>query len=160
MANADFLKATRLVEKNAFKTDCEESLEHLQPWTRRGPRQPFFTSGRRKTALLRPRFLVFVQIWIFIHPASLGHPRPPGARSGSPEESNARETPRKVPMRLVAPTCPRERPVVVLIASSSAGCKSLRRRTCSFHAARRVNARPSIYRGLPRVWPHSPPPSP
>jgi hypothetical protein len=44
-----------------------------------------------------------------------GEPRPspaPGARSGSLEETNARETPRKVPARLVAPTCRRERAVV------------------------------------------------
>jgi hypothetical protein len=89
------------------------------------PRQSFFSSGRRKTVQLRSRFLVFARIWAFIHPASPDHPRPPGARSGSTEEINARETPRKVPARLVAPTCGRERPVVVLIESSSARCKSL-----------------------------------
>jgi hypothetical protein len=79
----------------------------------------FFSSGRRKTAQSCPRFLVFARIWAFIHPASPGHPRPPGARSGTPDETNARETPRKVRARLVAPTCRRERAVVVLIASSS-----------------------------------------
>ena len=52
-------------------------------------------------------------------------PRPPGERSGSPDETKARETPRKLPARLVAPTCRREKPIVVLIASSSARCKSL-----------------------------------
>jgi hypothetical protein len=36
-----------------------------------------------------------------------------------------RETPRKVPARLVAPTCRREKAVVILIASSSAHYKSL-----------------------------------
>jgi hypothetical protein len=80
----------------------------------------FFSSGWRKTAQLCPRFLVFVRIWTFIHPASPGHPRPPGVRSGTPDETNARETPSKVPARLVAPTCRRERAVVILIASSSA----------------------------------------
>jgi hypothetical protein len=49
----------------------------------------------------------------------------PGARSGSPEETKVRETSRRVPACLVAPTCWRERPVVILIASSSARCKSL-----------------------------------
>jgi hypothetical protein len=34
--------------------------------------------------------------------------------------------------------------------------KACRRRTCS-HAVRRVNAHSPIYRGLPCVWPHSPP---
>jgi hypothetical protein len=42
-------------------------------------------------------------------------------------------------------------------SSSSSHClpravKACRRRTCS-HAARLVNARPPIHRGLPRVWP-------
>jgi hypothetical protein len=49
----------------------------------------------------------------------------PGARSGSPLEKNMRETPRKVLARLVDPTYRRERAVVILIASSSARCKSL-----------------------------------
>jgi hypothetical protein len=142
-----------------------KELEHLQPWTRRGP-DVIFSSGWRKTAQSRPRFLVFARIWDFIHPASPGHPRPPRARSGTPDETNAQKTARKVPARLVALTCRRERAVIVLIASSSAHCrlpvhrlprivKACRRWTCS-HAARRVNARPPIYRGLPRVWPHSP----
>jgi hypothetical protein len=127
------------------------------------PPAPFFSSGRRKTAQSRPRFLVFARIWAFIHLASPGHPRPSGARSGTPDERNARETARKLPARRVAPTCRRERAVVILIvsssarrrlphASSSARYKSCRRWTSS-HAARRVNARPPIYRGLPRVWP-------
>jgi hypothetical protein len=34
----------------------------------------------------RARFLVFVRIWAFIHPASPGHPWPSGARSGTPDE--------------------------------------------------------------------------
>jgi hypothetical protein len=68
----------------------------------------------------RPRFLVFARIWAFIHPASPSHPRSPGARSGTLDETNVRETARKVPARLVAPTCRRERAVVVLIVSSSA----------------------------------------
>jgi hypothetical protein len=72
-----------------------------------------------------PRFLVFVRIWAFIYPVSPGHPRPPGARSGSSEETNAQEMPRKVHARLVALTCRQERPVVVLIASSSTRYKSL-----------------------------------
>jgi hypothetical protein len=112
-----------------------------------------------------------------LHPS--GEPRPSGARSATPNERNARETARKLPARRVAPSYRRERAVVVLIvsssvhrrlprASSSARCKSCRRWTSS-HAARRVNAWPSIYRGLPRVWPatltrfspiHSPPPPP
>jgi hypothetical protein len=81
----------------------------------------FFSSGWRKMAQSRPRILVFARIWDFIHPASPCHPRPPGACSGSPEETKVRET---SPARLVAPTCRRERPVVVLIASSSARYKS------------------------------------
>jgi hypothetical protein len=153
------------------------SLEHLQPRARRGPRHPVFSSGRRKRVQSRPRFLDFAQIWAFIHPASPGHPRLSRARSGTPDERNARETTKKLSARRVAPTCRRERAVVVLIASSSAhrrlpahrlpcAVKACRRWTCS-HAARRVNARPPIYRGLPRVWPaafhrfspiHSPPP--
>jgi hypothetical protein len=76
---------------------------------------------------------------------------------------------RKVPACLVAPNCRRKRAVVVLIASSFThhllpahrlprAVKACRRRTCS-HTARLVNARPPIYRGIPRVWPHSPPSS-
>jgi hypothetical protein len=82
-------------------------------------------------------------------------------------------------VRRVAAICRRERAVVVLIvsssahhrlprASSSARCKSCRRWMAS-HAARRVNASPPIYRGLPRLAGHvrqllpqstSPPPPP
>jgi hypothetical protein len=80
---------------------------------------------------------------------------------------------KKHPARRVALTCQRERSVVILIvsssahhrlphasssahhrlprASSSARCKRCRRWTSS-HAARQVNARPPIYRGLPHVW--------
>jgi hypothetical protein len=125
----------------------------------------------------RFRFLIFGRIWPFIHPVSPGHPRPPGTRSGTSDKRNARETARKVSARLVAPTCRRERTVVILIASSSAhrclsthrlprAVKACHRRTCS-HTARLVNARSPIYRGLPCVWPaaftpfspiHSPPP--
>jgi hypothetical protein len=65
------------------------SLEHLQPWSRRGPRRSFFSSRRRKMAQSRPSFLVFPRIWAFIHPASPGHPRSPGARSGTPDERKA-----------------------------------------------------------------------
>jgi hypothetical protein len=68
----------------------------------------------------RPRFLVFARIRAFIHPASPGHPRPSGARSGTSDERNARETARKLPGRCVTPTCQRERAVVILIASSFA----------------------------------------
>jgi hypothetical protein len=125
------------------------------------PSTAFFFIRTAKNGLVAPRFLVFARIWAFIHPVSPGHPRPPGARSGSLEETNARERSRKVPARLVFLTYRRERAVVVLIASSSAHrlprtVKACRRWTCS-HAARRVNARPPIYRGLWRVWPHSPP---
>jgi hypothetical protein len=84
------------------------------------PPPPFFSSGWRKTVQLRPRFLVFARIWAFLHPASPGHFRPSGARSGTSDERNARETLRKLPTRHVAPTCRRERAVIVLIASSSA----------------------------------------
>jgi hypothetical protein len=90
---------------------------------RRGPRQVFFSSGRRKSAQSRPRILVFARIWAFIHPASPGHPRPFGARSGTPDERNAREKSRKiprVPAGRVAPTCRREWAVIVLIVSSFA----------------------------------------
>jgi hypothetical protein len=61
------------------------------------PSAPFFSSGRRKTARSRPRILVFVRIWAFIHPASPGHPRSSGACSGTPVERNARETASKSP---------------------------------------------------------------
>jgi hypothetical protein len=124
-----------------------------------------------------PRFLIFARIWAFIHPVSPGHPRPPEARSGTPNKRNACEIARKVAARLVAPTCRRERAVVILIASSSVHCRlpaqhlpcavKAYHRQARSHAARLVNARPPIYRGLPRVWPaaftpfspiHSPPP--
>jgi hypothetical protein len=112
-----------------------------------------------------------------LHPSGELRPSwPSGVRSGTPDEKNARKTARETPTRRMAPTCRRERVVVVLIASSSAHrrlprasssarCKSCCRWTSS-HAVRRV-ARPPIYRGLPRVWPatfthfspiHSPPP--
>jgi hypothetical protein len=105
-------------------------LEHLQPLPRRGLDSPFFIRMAKNGSIMAtvqswPRFLVFVQIWAFIHPVSPGHPRPPGARSGSSEETNARETPRKVHARLVALTCRRERSIVVLIALSSVRYKSL-----------------------------------
>jgi hypothetical protein len=65
------------------------------------------------------------------HPS--GEPRPSPARRGalgSPEETNAWKTPRKVPARLMAPTCQRERAVVILIASSSAHCFPCAVKTC------------------------------
>jgi hypothetical protein len=91
------------------------------------------------------------------------HPRPFRACSGTPDERNARKTVKKLPACHVAPTCQRERLVVVLIVSSSAhrclprASPSVRCKSChrwmSSHTARRVNARPPIYRGLPRIWP-------
>jgi hypothetical protein len=54
-----------------------------------GPRQPFFSSGRRKMAQSRPRFLIFPRIWAFIHPVSPGHPWSPVARSWTPDERKA-----------------------------------------------------------------------
>jgi hypothetical protein len=71
-----------------------------------------FSSGRCKSAQSRPWILVFARIWAFIHPASPGHPRPSGARSGTPDERNAREKATKIPARRVAPTCRREWAVV------------------------------------------------
>jgi hypothetical protein len=110
-----------------------KTLEHLQPRARRGSRHLFFSSGQRKTVQSRPRFLVLARIWAFIHPASPGHhvvwPRLVGERGRSSSSSSGLSR-----------------------ASSSTRCKSYRRWTSS-HTARRVNARPPIYRGLPRVWP-------
>jgi hypothetical protein len=84
------------------------------------------------------------------------HPCPPRARSGSPEVTNARETPRKFP-RVWWPRLVGEKGRSSFSSHRlPRAIKACRRRTCS-HAARRVNVRPSIYRGLPRVWPHSPP---
>jgi hypothetical protein len=68
-------------------------LEHLQPFPRLGPRRPFFTSGRQYSAQSRPRFLVLHRIWALIHPASPGHPRSPGARSGTLDERKAETGP-------------------------------------------------------------------
>jgi hypothetical protein len=122
-------------------------LEHLHSDARRGPRHAFFSSGRYKSAQSRPRIIVFTRIWAFIHPASLGHPRPSGARSGTPDERNAREKARKIPPHHVAPTCWREWAVVVLIISSSAH----RRLPHTHHLPRAVKAaadgRPATRRG-------------
>jgi hypothetical protein len=57
-----------------------------------------------------PRILVFVRIWAFIHPESPGH---------SPGNARGLRTKRKRGNRLVAPTCRRQRPIFVLLASSS-----------------------------------------
>jgi hypothetical protein len=121
------------------------------------PRRALFLSERRKSAQLRPRILVFARIWAFIHPASPGHPRPSGARSGTPDETNWREKAGKNrarsrgscgpdlsarvggrrPHRLVFRASPSPH------ASSSARCKGCRRWPTS-HAARRVNASVAI----------------
>jgi hypothetical protein len=86
-------------------------------------------------AQLRPRFLVFAQIWAFIHPVSPGHPRPSGARSGTPDERNVRETARKFPARRVAQligergrsssSSHRLRSIVIFRAHHLPRCKSL-----------------------------------
>jgi hypothetical protein len=79
----------------------------------------FFSSGRRKSAQSHPRILVFARIWAFIHLASPCHPRPSGARSGTPDERNAREKATKIPVRRVALTSRREWAVVGRSSSSS-----------------------------------------
>jgi hypothetical protein len=66
-----------------------KDLEHLQPSPRLGPRQAFFSSGWRYSAQPRPRFLIFPRNRPLIHPESPGHPRPPGVRSGTPDERKA-----------------------------------------------------------------------
>jgi hypothetical protein len=109
------------------------------------PRHTFFFIRTVKIGPVAPPDSRFRLDLGLIHPASPRHPRPSGARSGTPDERNARETARKIPARRVVPTCRRERAVVVLIvsssahrrlprASSSARCKSCRRWTAS-HAA-------------------------
>jgi hypothetical protein len=116
-----------------------------------------FSSGRRKSAQSRPRILVFARIWAFIHPASPGHPRPSGARSGTPDERNAREKSGKIRARSHGSCGPDlsarvggRRPHRLVFrasssphASSSARCKGCRRWPAS-HAARRVNASAAI----------------
>jgi hypothetical protein len=103
---------------------CREGLEPaLESISNHGPGEApdsLFFIQTAKNGTVAPSVPRFARIWAFIHPASPGHPRPSGARSGTTNERNARETAKKVPMRLVAPTCWRERAVVILIASSSA----------------------------------------
>jgi hypothetical protein len=94
-------------------------------------------------------------IWDFIHPASPDHPAPPGRARGVRRKQMRGKRRGKFP-RVWWPRLVSEKG-----RSSSSlhrlphAVKACRRQTCS-HAARRVNARPSIYHGLPRVLPHSP----
>jgi hypothetical protein len=111
------------------------------------PRHPFFSSGRRKSAQSRPRILVFARIWAFIHPASPGHPRPSGVRSGTPNKRNARETATKIPARPVAPTYRREWAVVVLIISSCAHRRLPRAHRLPRAVKAAANGRPATRRG-------------
>jgi hypothetical protein len=64
-----------------------QSISSHEPGETPGSR--FFSFGWRKTPQSRPRFLVFPWIWALIHPTSPGHPRSPGARSGTPNERKA-----------------------------------------------------------------------
>jgi hypothetical protein len=147
----------RLLQWPFAASDSSWELEHLHSHARRGPRHAFFSSGRRKSAQSRPQILVFARIWAFIHPASPGHPRPSGARSGTPDERNAREKARKIPARSRGSCGPDlsarvggRRPHRLVFrasssphASTSARCKGCRQWTAS-HAARRVNASVAI----------------
>jgi hypothetical protein len=88
----------------------------------------FFSSGQRKIVQSRFWILVFIRIWVFIHSASPCHPWPSGRARGFRRKRRGK-----------FPRAWRERPVVVLIASSSTRYKNLPsvslRQTRSFHAA-------------------------
>jgi hypothetical protein len=107
-----------------YQVDCKD-LEHLQPSPRGGPRQLFFYPDGKKWSSCVPGSSFSPGFGLSSIQRAHVIPGPSGARSESPEETKARETSRKVPARLVALTCRRERPVVVSIASSSARCKNL-----------------------------------
>jgi hypothetical protein len=50
------------------------ALRASRPLPRRGSDITFFSFGRRYSAQSSPQFLVFLRIWIFIHPESPCHP--------------------------------------------------------------------------------------
>jgi hypothetical protein len=121
------------------------------------PRRPYFSSEWQKTVQSRPWILDFARIWAFIHPASPDQPWPSGARSGTPDETNWRETAENIHARsrgscgpdLSARVGGHRRHRLVFRASSSphasssARCKGCRRWPAS-HTARRVNATAAI----------------
>jgi hypothetical protein len=85
-------KICRLLRPDGVATENDQELADLRASPavpRLGPRRPFFTSGRWYSSQSRFRFLVFPRIWALIHPVSPGHPRSPGARSGTPDERKA-----------------------------------------------------------------------
>jgi hypothetical protein len=60
------------------------------------PPTGYFPTRTAKNGSAAPPVPRFPRIWAFIHPASPRQPRPTGARSGSPDEAIARETPRNL----------------------------------------------------------------
>jgi hypothetical protein len=72
--------------------------------------------------------------------------RPPEECWRSPKETKAGEMSRKLSVRLVAPTCRREMPIVVLITSSSARGRVASTRRVN-NVASNSRAVPFIYRG-------------